>query len=238
MIRQSYISHRKEFTIKKAIHSANSLMITLNGEFEYTENGITRRVLPYSPVTYKKGKAFERTVIKPIDYIMVTLSQFDEDTETFLEYSENDRVRLKSSINHLKEAIYNDNDTSIIEHFVNDILLTAGMNKVKNGKDTDAVVAFIKEHFCEKLTLDALATVAHYSKQTLISKFKSDYKITPIEYITKLRINKAKDLLINSNYSIARISEMCGYENVYYFSNIFKKHEKLSPLKYRQSTMI
>ena len=238
MIIRYYISRRKEFMIKKAIHSANSLMIALNGEFEYTESNVTRRVLPYSPVVYKKGKAFERTVIQPIEYVMVTLSQFDEGTDTFLEFDNSDRVRLISSVDHLTDAIINNGSENVIEHFVNDILLTAGMNKIKNGKDTEAVIAYIKEHFCERLTLDTLAEIANSSKQTLRNKFKSDYKTTPIEYITKLRINKAKDLLVNSNYSVTRISEMCGYDNPYYFSNIFKKHEKLPPIKFRQKAMM
>lgn len=238
MVFRGYISHRDEFKITRAIHSANSLMIALSGEYTYTESGDTRKVLPYSPVIYKKGKPFLRHVIKPITYILIPLSHIDEGTDTFLEFSDSDRQRLKSTVDHIEEALTNGRDISVIEHFVNDILLTAGMSKVKNGNDTDAVVAYIKEHFCEKLTLDALASVANYSKQTLIAKFKADYEKTPMEYITLLRMAKAKDLLINSDLSVARIAEMCGYDNAYYFSNIFKKHEKLSPLKFRQSTIM
>lgn len=238
MVSNGYISHRNEFKITKSIHSANSLMILLSGEYIYTESNVTRKVLPYSPVIYKKGKPFERHVIKPISYILISLSHIDDCTDTFLEFSDSDRQRLKSTVDHLEEALTNGRDIGVIEHFVNDILLTAGMSKVKNGNDTDAVVAYIKEHFCEKLTLDTLAAIANYSKQTLITKFKADYKKTPVEYITQLRINKAKDLLINSSYSIAQISEMCGYDNVYYFSNVFKRYENLSPLNFRQSTIM
>lgn len=238
MVSNGYISHRNEFKITKSIHSANSLMISLSGEYIYTESNVTRKVLPYSPVIYKKGKPFERHVIKPIDYILISLSHIDEDTDTFLGFSDSDRTRLKNTVDHLEEAITNGRNISVIEHFVKDILLTAGMSKVKNTKDTEVVVSYIKEHFCEKLTLNTLAEIANYSKQTLINKFKSEYKTTPIEYITKLRLNKAKELLVNSNLSIARISEMCGYENVYYFSNVFKSHEKISPLKFRQKTIL
>lgn len=238
MVLRGYISERNEFKITDSIHSANSLMISLSGEFIYTESGVTQEVLPYSPVIYKKGKPFKRHVIKPIRYMLISLSHIDEGTDTFLEFSDGDRQRLKSTVDHLEEALDNGRDLTVVEHFVNDILLTAGMSKVKNGKDTDVVVAYIKERFCEKLTLDTLASVANYSKQTLISKFKDDYKKTPIEYITMLRINKAKELLINTDYSVARIAEMCGYDNVYYFSNTFKKYEKLSPLRFRQSTVM
>ena len=53
--------------------------------------------------------------------------------------------------------------------------------------------------------------------------FKKHYQKTPTEYITHFRIEKAKDLLINTDFSIGQIANLCGYENVYYFSNVFKK---------------
>ncbi len=238
MVKNVYISRRNEFKIKKAIHSENSIMITLSGEFQYTEGDTTRHIKPFSPIVYKKGNPFERTVIHPIEYIMITLSEIDPNTDTFLEFSDGDRIRLNSTVEHLKEAILNDRSNDIIEHFANDILLTAGMNKTKTHKDTDAVADYIKEHFCEKLTLDSLAEVANYSKQTLITKFKRDHLMTPVEYITRLRVNKAKDLLVNSNLSIAVISEKCGYETPYYFSNTFKKHIGVSPLQYRRQSIL
>ena len=139
-----YISRRNEFKITRSIHSANSLMIVLSGEYVYTESGATKKVLPYSPVVYRKGKPFERHVIKPIRYILISLSHIEEDTDTFLEFSDSDRQRLKNTVDHLEEAITIGRDVSVIEHFVNDILLTAGMSKVKNGRDTDTVVAYIK----------------------------------------------------------------------------------------------
>ena len=49
---------------------------------------------------------------------------------------------------------------------------------------------------------------------------------------------KAKELLTNTTLSVQSISEMCGYENVYYFSNTFKKTVGVSPLKFRQSSIL
>ncbi|MBO5747249.1 MAG: helix-turn-helix transcriptional regulator [Clostridia bacterium] len=238
MVKNVYISRRNEFKIKKAIHSETSIMITLSGEFQYTEGDITRHIKPFSPIVYKKGNPFERTVIHPIEYIMITLLEIDPNTDTFLEFSDGDRIRLNSTVEHLKDAILNDRGNGVIEHFANDILLTAGMNKIQNHKDTDFIVDYIKEHFCEKLTLDSLAEIANYSKQTLITKFKREHLMTPVEYITGLRIKKAKELLVNSNLSIAAVAEKCGFDNPYYFSNTFKKHIGISPLQYRKQSIL
>jgi len=56
--------------------------------------------------------------------------------------------------------------------------------------------------------------------------------MTPIKYITMLRMEKAKELLITGHYKVSEIAGMCGFENVYYFSNVFKKHEGISPKNY------
>lgn len=59
--------------------------------------------------------------------------------------------------------------------------------------------------------------------------FIKQYGMSPVKYITQLRIEKAKELLITKRYSITEIANMCGFENIYYFSNVFKKHTGVSP---------
>ncbi len=59
--------------------------------------------------------------------------------------------------------------------------------------------------------------------------FSEKFGITPQKYVTKLRIERAKELIITKRYSITEIARMCGFDNVYYFSNVFKKHIGCSP---------
>jgi len=64
--------------------------------------------------------------------------------------------------------------------------------------------------------------------------FKSEMNITPLEYLTQLRIEQAKNHLSNSDvYSVGEIAEMCGFSDQYYFSRLFKKIVGLSPREYR-----
>ena len=62
--------------------------------------------------------------------------------------------------------------------------------------------------------------------------FIKHYGMSPVKYVTMLRIEKAKELLITRLYSVTEVSELCGFDNVYYFSNVFKKHVGISPGKY------
>lgn len=63
--------------------------------------------------------------------------------------------------------------------------------------------------------------------------FTARYKMTPIKYVTKLRIDYAKELLITKRYSVTEVAELCGFENVYYFSRVFKEKVGLSPKNFK-----
>lgn len=69
--------------------------------------------------------------------------------------------------------------------------------------------------------------------------FKTEMGITPLEYLTELRISQAKNYLEdNRAYSITRISSMCGFSDQYYFSRCFKKHTGISPREYRKKHLL
>ena len=62
--------------------------------------------------------------------------------------------------------------------------------------------------------------------------FKNAFKMSPVRFVTKMRIDYAKELLITNRQSVAKIAEMCGFSNTYYFSNVFKKQTGFSPSQY------
>lgn len=59
-------------------------------------------------------------------------------------------------------------------------------------------------------------------------------KVSPVEYIQNLRVKKAKELLLNSNFTILQISQMVGYEHTSSFTKVFKNLEKISPVEFRK----
>ena len=68
-----------------------------------------------------------------------------------------------------------------------------------------------------------------YFKELFIAK----YGMPPVKYITHLRLEYAKELLITGRYTVSEIASMCGFENVYYFSSVFKKNIGISPKSYK-----
>jgi two-component system response regulator YesN len=137
----------------------------------------------------------------------------------------------------LLNAIRDNEDDSIVEHFVNDIII-ASRSDIASVDDSMPAYEYISNNFTENISLTFLSGMSGCSVQTLINRFKIKYGKTPIKYVTELRIKKAKTLLSDTDLAIGHIGEICGWENVYYFSNTFKREVGVSPIKFRQSSRL
>ena len=97
----------------------------------------------------------------------------------------------------------------------------------------EQAVARISESLHKKLSLDEIADSTGLSYAQFIRRFKQYVGATPSDYVAALRLQKAKQLLLETAFSIRQIAYACGFENEYYFSNFFKKHTQVSPSAFR-----
>lgn len=108
----------------------------------------------------------------------------------------------------------------------------------RKGKNADEsvlkIVAYLNENYREHITLDELSNLFYLSKNTLCSRFKKQMNCSIVNYLTTVRINKAKMYLSSTEYSMEKIAELCGFPSANYFGLIFKKHYGISPLNYRK----
>lgn len=102
----------------------------------------------------------------------------------------------------------------------------------------DKVEAYINSNFSLQITINDIADMVKVDPCHLSKTFKSIKGVSPMEYLTNLRIEKSKELLSNdSNIMLKDIAEIVGYSNQYYFSRIFKIITGLSPSEYRNSKL-
>ena len=118
-------------------------------------------------------------------------------------------------------------------------LLIAHSSVKKKVSDNVAIMLkrYIDAHYNEKITKEDLANVAFCSVPNLYHIFQKNFGISPHNYVNKIRLEKASVLLENSGSSVAEISAMVGFDDPIYFSKLFKENYRLSPKKYRESSL-
>ncbi len=94
---------------------------------------------------------------------------------------------------------------------------------------------FINENYQQDITLETLCKHFFLSKATICKRFKNVIRCSVMEYLFRVRVNKAKSLLSTTEKSIEEISFLCGFSSANYFSLVFKKEIGLSPLNYRKT---
>lgn len=103
------------------------------------------------------------------------------------------------------------------------------------NKKIHLIMDYINENYKEPIVLSDLAEIVDLSKEYLCQLFKKMNGFSIFDYITDVRLANAKTLLIQDrNEKIKNISRLCGYEDVSYFGMVFKKHEGMTPAKFRE----
>ena len=92
---------------------------------------------------------------------------------------------------------------------------------------------FIDSHYAEKIDLDNISDEAFFSKFHFIRLFKKIYGKSPHQYLTYVRVEKAKDLL-KTKASIADTCYSVGFESISSFTGLFKRYAHKTPSQYQQ----
>ncbi len=94
---------------------------------------------------------------------------------------------------------------------------------------------YIKEHYKEDISLSDLSSLFHFSEAYIRKVFKNVNGLTPSQYLTQLRITKAKKILLsNPDINVGMVGEAVGYYDPYYFSRVFQKSTGFYPSEYRR----
>lgn len=103
------------------------------------------------------------------------------------------------------------------------------------GERIREAIHYIDTHLQEELTLKELADYIHLNPSYLSVLFKEQMELTFSEYVTRQRMQRAKELLISTSLPISDIAEQSGYRTAKYFIKIFKEMEGITPSTYRKS---
>lgn len=121
--------------------------------------------------------------------------------------------------------------TTVIHRFISCVF---DFNNIKHVDVIYKSTAYIKEHFCEKISLEQVAEQVHLSKSYLSRIFKEEMNCNFTSYVNKIRIEKSKGYLLNDKLPLTDIAMLCGFDDQSYFTKVFKKATGVSPGHYRE----
>ncbi len=112
---------------------------------------------------------------------------------------------------------------------------TSAYLPTEKKKTLAPAIELISKSFCDSsLTIRALSELAGVSEVHFRRIFSKLYGTSPKKYVTSLRIAKAREMLVGTKLKISEISELCGFENAYYFSKIMREQTGMTPSEIRE----
>lgn len=108
--------------------------------------------------------------------------------------------------------------------------------RVSDGQDSwlQKGRAYLDIHYAEDIAIESVSAAVGIERSHFTKTFRQAYGMPPMRYLLQLRMNEARLLLEQTDYTVAEIARSVGYPDLFTFSKAFKKHAGESPKAYRQ----
>ena len=246
LIHQSYHENLSEFKVTNIKRKWDILFLVEEGEYSIHIKGERKPfVLAKNEIALiPAGIEFDREVKSPVTYYHLSFDP--QGDHPFYLSAKAGKLKLpqeqaQSILKSVRRAYMLPENMEMISHEIEHIFaenyLFGGTEKTKFkpfSEEIENTISYMRKNLDKKIDIDELADRVFLSHVGLINKFKQELNTTPSNYLYLLRMRSAKRLLLNYSYSITEISEMCGYQNPYYFTNSFRHYTGMSPTAFRK----
>lgn len=231
-------AQRRKFYLEDYRDTDHIFALVRSGSFTVTSPAGEYTVGPLEGFLFRADTQYHRTLLSPLSMYLFRYRAEDEGFggEQIL-FRDTERVRSTLDLLDSLENSGAKQDLSLHAHLLRDLMVQQKIEAFP-AKEQDKricfVLEYIRENLHQKLPLTELARLAGLSYPQFLRLFKESTDALPSDHILSLRLQKAKHLLSDTDQPIREIAAACGFENEFYFSNVFKKHTALSPTHFRR----
>ncbi len=191
-----------------------------------SEKDAQEEIKPANNNPYLKG--FEDKILLPAFFHPSNMERLSILFHQLLHVSQSDYYTLQG-MNYILTSL-------VIEMTEQTLSQNIGTKKqLINNENLSRIVEWINSHYTSNISLKSVAYEFNYTKEYLARYFKKHMGMSMQEYINKMKIAKARELLIQAEKNIKEISSELGFSDDKYFLRLFKQYEKITPREYRRA---
>ncbi len=127
-----------------------------------------------------------------------------------------------------------DLETRLSDLITEQAVQIATQRQAKTKSAVEQAIEFIQENLYREISLDNVATQLHFTPSYLANQFKKATGETVVEYISRLKMEKAAEMVCDPDIKIATVAQALGYNDRRYFSELFRRKYDCTPSEYRE----
>lgn len=206
-------------------------MVIVNPNVEHTEKSLNSKPLEYivfgvAGLTFSFGS---QEMPKNYGYY-----NYSADKKHLLNFSQLMLREINEKRNGYEQVCHDLLEVLLIYIARNDRLGILTGDAARMPRECAAARRYLDANYALPITLDSLADATHINKFHLSHIFTKHLGMSPINYLIRRRLQISRDLLTQTDHSIAQIASSTGFASQSYFSQVFKKNAGMSPNQYRK----
>ena len=233
---------RKKFNEEHCLGEDHVLLLVLEGSFSVKSEEGDFAVKRLEAFHFHKGTPYERRITEPLAMLIFRYrSDVPLFSKSHLIFRDTARVASTAALFSACENLGDPQKgrEGLLLDLANQYAIEQSMGALCHARDTRILKAeqIMKAEADAAPPISALARECGLSHAQFIRLFQRDFGQTPSEYMATLRLGRSMELLSQTEFSVKQISEICGFENQYYFSNFFKRRVGCAPTAYREKML-
>lgn len=183
-------------------------------------------------LVHEKDNQSELQIMTP-NYFTIEIPQFGRLSQTQRTTELLETITGLVQSGHQSKALWRQ---QVLFQELIELLAAAGANSKSSPSSecAEKAASYLRKHFKEEFKAHTMGLQINFHPVYIARCMQKEYGCSPVEYLLRYRLEQAKLLLVQTDYSISRIAEEVGFNQAAYFTSCFKKQEKISPRKYRQ----